>query len=136
MSRNGKCQCEALTVTCEGEPQIVFECHCHACQQRTGSIMAVIGYSPNEGVTRQGKSSEYIRIGDGGSKITHYFCPNCGTTVYYEAPEVLPGLTAVDVGCFNDSEFPSPTMSVYGKRRYHWVSQIEGIPNLDGPPDL
>ncbi len=96
----------------------------------------MIGYFPNGSARLQGRASEYIRIGDGGSEVTHYFCPNCGTTVSYEAPEVLPGLTAVDVGCFNDSTFPKPTMSAYSKRRHHWIEPIEGAANFEGQPDL
>jgi len=95
-----------------------------------------MGYFPNDATTRAGEFNEYIRLGDGGTKVTHYFCPKCGTTVYYEAPGLLPGLTAVDIGCFNDSDFPVPTVSAYGKRRYRWMSPIEGIIQFEGMADL
>ena len=136
MTRTAKCLCGSLAVTCEVEPVQIFECHCHDCQRRTGSPMAVIAYFPNEALESDGEAKRYLRIGDAGSRITHYFCPNCGTTLFYEAPEVFPGLTAVPVGCFNDSNFPEPKMSFYGKRRYHWLHPIEGAENFDEAPEF
>ena len=77
----------------------------------------------------------YVRVGDGGSELTHYFCPKCGTTVYYEAPAILPNLTAVDAGLFNDPDFPKPAMSIFAKRKYHCVPTLQGIKEFEAGPD-
>ncbi len=35
-------------------------------------------------VAIHGNSKDFVRTGDEGSRISYYFCPECGTTVYYQ----------------------------------------------------
>jgi hypothetical protein len=49
------------------------------------------------------------------------FCPECGSTVFY-VEEGDEQEIAIPVGAFADSHFPTPTVSVYEKRRHPWVS--------------
>jgi hypothetical protein len=71
-------------------------------------------------VVLAGVSSEYVRIGDEGFRITFHFCPTCGSTVYYE-PEGLEEYLAIPVGAFADPSFPPPSVSVYEERMHSWV---------------
>lgn len=73
-----------------------------------------------EAVTISGNATEFIRVGDAGSKIRYYFCPTCGSTVYYRVNEEP--LTVVPVGGFADPEFPAPRCSVYEERMHKWVT--------------
>lgn len=73
-----------------------------------------------------GKSSEYVRMGDAGSKTTFYFCPVCGSTVYYTS-DAMEGSIAIPVGAFAEPTFPSPTVSVYEERMHSWVSMPSDI---------
>jgi hypothetical protein len=96
-------------------------CHCLACQRRTGSAFGVQARFPCERVRIEGRSSEYVRVSDGGEQRTFSFCPECGATVYYRlaaAPDVI----AVPVGAFADPAFPPPAISVYESRRHAWVA--------------
>ena len=68
-------------------------------------------------VTAEG---EPVRISDEGEGRTFHFCPDCGSTVFYEV-ESLPGFIAIPVGAFADPAFPAPTVSVYGSRRHEWL---------------
>jgi len=43
-----------------------------------------------------------------GNTLTYYFCPTCGSTVYWEN-EDFPGIVAVAIGNFADPNFPAPT---------------------------
>lgn len=67
-----------------------------------------------------GTSSEYVRVGDEGSRIRFHFCPHCGATVYYE-PEGTEEYLAIPVGAFADPSFPAPSVSVYEERMHAWV---------------
>jgi hypothetical protein len=81
-------------------------------------------------VTISGISTEYVRVGDEGSKAKFHFCPRCGSTVYYE-PEGLEAFVAIPVGAFADPSFPSPSISVYEERKHQWVvppAEAEHIP--------
>jgi len=76
-------------------------------------------------VQARGRATQYVRIGDEGSKCTFSFCPTCGATVHY-AVEGREDSIAIPVGAFADPGFPEPTFSVYEDRKHAWV----GLPPL------
>ncbi len=125
VTRRATCACGALAVVCEGEPVRLSMCHCLSCKQRTGSIFGVQARFARDKVTVTGPAHEYVRVGDEGGRVTHRFCPTCGTTVYWDL-DAVPGFFTVAVGAFADPGFPPPTVSVYGDRRSPWAV----MPNL------
>lgn len=130
--RTAACHCGSLTAACEGEPGFIALCHCQLCQRRTGSSYNLGAWFQAGAVTIAGAEQLYTRTGDeGGPEIRFHFCPTCGTSVYWDSPGgPLPGMLAVAVGCFADPGFPAPTLSLYGKRRHHWLAQPEGMPSF------
>jgi hypothetical protein len=68
-----------------------------------------------------GRTSEYVRIGDEGGQARFRFCPDCGSTIYWDHAKG-DGLVAVAVGAFADPGFPPPTVSVCAVRCHPWVS--------------
>jgi hypothetical protein len=119
-TRTASCSCGLLQVVCEGDPVRISICHCLACQRRTGSVFGAQARFPRDKVRITGESTEYVRVGDSGSRVFFHFCPTCGATVYWEL-EGLPGFVAVPVGAFADPSFAPPQVSVYGARRHPWV---------------
>lgn len=95
-------------------------CHCLACQQRTGSVFGVQARFHKNQVRTEGQATEYVRIGDSGSRVTFRFCPTCGATVYWQL-DSIPDLIAVAVGAFADPGFPPPRVSVYEARMHAWT---------------
>ena len=71
-------------------------------------------------------STAYRRIADSGNAIRFNFCPDCGSTVYYQA-EDQPELVAVTLGSFADPSFPRPWVSVYESRQHAWVGLPDDI---------
>jgi hypothetical protein len=129
-SRQARCTCGQLNVTCEGEPVRVSICHCLACQRRTGSPFGQQARWSAENVTIVGAATSYVRVGDAGSTITFRFCPTCGSTVFFEVDK-MPGFIAVPVGAFADASFPSPTFSMYEARKHPWVKVPDDFEHLD-----
>lgn len=120
-TRRAECSCGQLAAICSGEPVRVSVCHCLACKRRSGSAFSNNARFPEEKVSFEGRSKEYVRISDGGSRVTYFFCPECGTTVHYRI-DAQPGLIAIPVGAFADLDFPQPFLSFYHQsRRYPWV---------------
>jgi hypothetical protein len=119
-TRLATCSCGQLTARVVGEPVRISICHCLACQRRTGSAFGQQARFPRENVSISGASTEYVRVGDEGSRIKFHFCPKCGSTVYYE-PEGLEAFVAIPVGAFADPDFPPPRASVYESRKHPWV---------------
>lgn len=128
--RLASCSCGQLTAEVVGEPVRVSICHCLACQRRTGSVFGQQARFRRESVTLSGVSSEYVRVGDEGTRARFHFCPSCGATVYYE-PEAMAEYLVIPVGAFADPSFPPPTISVYEERMHSWVvppADAEHIP--------
>lgn len=126
MQREAVCSCGQLRVTTEGDPVRISMCHCLACQRRTGSAFGMQARWPKDRVDLTGRYTEYVRISDAGGEVTFRFCPDCGATVFWTA-EDRPDSIAVPIGAFADPSFPQPTVSVYGSRRYPWLSLPDGI---------
>jgi len=126
-TRTAQCHCGKLSVTCEGEPDFVAMCHCQACQRRTGSTYNLGAWYQNQHATIAGDSHQFQRRGDEDILLTYYFCPGCGSSVYWTA-SAMPDAMGVAVGCFADPDFPKPSVSLYEKHRHHWVPSPEETP--------
>jgi hypothetical protein len=107
IQRIAKCPCGRLLAICSGEPVRISVCHCLACKQRTSSAFSYNARFDEDRVAVQGRSTEFVRTGDEGSRITYNFCTECGATVYYRM-DTQPGLIAIPVGAFADPYFPQP----------------------------
>ena len=118
--RNASCSCGALRLACEGEPVRISICHCLECQRRTGSVFGTQARFPRDRVAIEGRATAFARVADSGKRVTSYFCPVCGSTVYWVL-EAAPDLIAVAVGAFADPNFPEPKHYVYEGRRHGWA---------------
>lgn len=118
--RPASCACGKLRVLCSGEPSKVSLCHCLACQKRTGSIFGIAAFFARERVRIDGVAKSFERPSDSGFSVVFHFCPDCGSTVFWE-PQRKPGYIAVGVGSFADPDFPAPDQAVYEEYRHRWV---------------
>jgi hypothetical protein len=112
MPRIAHCSCRRLRVETTGEPLVVGACHCRECQRRTSAPFGVGAYFEKVQVRAEGASKVYIRDGQAGRKVRFNFCPECGTTVYWEA-DFRPDLIGVAFGAFADPSLPAPTLSIW-----------------------
>ena len=118
--REAGCSCGALTLRLRGEPASIVACHCIACQKRTGSVLGVGAYYPEDRVDVSGEAHTYARTSDAGFTFTSHFCPTCGTSLYWESGK-NPGLIGVAVGALGDPRFPAPMRSVWEESKHDWV---------------
>jgi hypothetical protein len=126
-TRIASCSCGQLTATASEDPICVAICHCFACQRRTGSVFGAQAGFSRKSVSIQGRSTQYVRVGDEGTRITFNFCPACGATVHYEIGE---DSIAIPVGAFADPSFPEPSFSVYEERMHAWVNLPSNIEHM------
>ena len=118
-----RCFCGQLSVECRGDPARISVCHCHDCQRRSGSAFAAQIRFATDAVRVIGDSRSWTRIGDNGGRCTFHFCPDCGSTLFYDL-ESMPGLRAIAMGAFAGTELPWPQYSVYEARRLPWVEIV------------
>jgi len=125
MERTAQCQCGSLRAITSGEPIRVSVCHCTTCQQRTGSIFSCNCYFRKSSVQIEGEAKLYARGAESGREVRNYFCPSCGTTLYWGA-DASPEVYGLAVGAFNDPVFPPPTFSCWEESMHQWVS-VPGV---------
>jgi hypothetical protein len=119
-----------LSAVTSADPDRVSVCHCLACQRRTGSVFGAQARFPAKSVTLSGVSTQFIRVGDEGTRTLFNFCPTCGSTVYY-LNEGRGEHIAIPVGAFAEPTFPAPTVSVYEERMHAWVHMPDDIEHLE-----
>ncbi len=123
--RVATCACGQLGVRCIDEPVRISICHCVDCQKRTGSVFGMQARFPRETVSViKGTAKDFTRIADSGNTVTTHFCPECGSTVFWELSG-FPDVIAVAVGAFTDPHFPSPKVSVYERSRHDWLAGFD-----------
>lgn len=129
-TRQATCSCGKLSLIAQGEPLRVSVCHCTACQRRTGSVFGMQARFSSDNVNIDGPSKKYVRTADSGNRITFHFCPDCGSTMYYQLGDAL-DVIAIPVGAFADPGFPPPQFSVYETRQHTWVVLPDNMEHFD-----
>ncbi|MBI1684150.1 GFA family protein [Caulobacter hibisci] len=132
--RIAQCRCGAVSVQCAKEPVGVSVCHCLACQQRTGSVLAAQARFEEGSILISGQTNSYIRAADSGARVLYLFCPRCADTIAY-VNEREPDLVAIPLGAFADPHFPAPTVSSYEHRAHSWVL-VAGLGETIAPEGL
>jgi hypothetical protein len=134
--RLASCCCGALRAETSGEPLGVAACSCVECQRRTGSAFGVSTYWRKSDVTVSGQAHCYVREGQGGRKLSLYFCPNCGSTVYWENPTRRPDGIGIAYGAFFDRDLPAPTVWAFERNKHPWVSILVEQAYEGNPPGM
>jgi hypothetical protein len=62
-------------------------------------------------------------------KVTFHFCPECGTSVYWDL-EARPDAYGVAVGGFADPTFDSPRRAVWAENRHAWAADTTQMPTF------
>jgi hypothetical protein len=117
---DARCSCGVLTLTLQEPSKLVVACHCLDCQRRTGAPFGVGAFYPVDSVAISGTPKEFTREAASGGKVHSFFCPNCGSSVYWKADN-LPSLIGVAVGALADPEYPAPAKSIFERTKHNWV---------------
>jgi len=127
--REAACCCGQLRIKLSGDPQLVSSCHCLACQRRTGALFGSTSFfRKSQIVATHGERRAFRRQADTGTWLTFQFCPNCGSTVFWES-ERLPELVSVAVGAFADPHLPAPARTVWTDTKHDWLVFPASIPH-------
>jgi hypothetical protein len=132
--RTATCACGQFRITLSGEPQMISSCHCLACQRRTGTMFGVQAFFKQEQVAGvEGEQRTWRRTAESGTPVDHHFCPTCGSTLYWERPN-LPGMVTLAVGTFADPKFGAPVRTVWAENKHEWLKFPEGMPHFAKAP--
>ena len=129
----GGCHCGAVRYEAAGAPGRVSLCHCTDCRRHSGAPMvawAVFGedaFRVLRGQPVAYASSEHAR---------RWFCPACGTGLYYTNGVVLPGLVDIQVATLDDPDAFAPSEQMQVAERIAWVAEAHTLPTHQRYPDL
>ena len=123
------CQCGGLTVWSEVPPDLSVVCCCRACQRRTGSAFGVGAYFPKHKMRIEGSANSWTRATASGRSLTNYFCPVCGTTVYWLF-DMRPEHVGVAVGCLMEP-VEEPLRTVWAESAPDWMRFPDHWPVYD-----
>lgn len=124
-----QCQCGALSAEIEGPLEAVVMCSCTACQRRTGSAFGEGAYTSRDKVKLGGEAKEFIRPTDAGNQFHEFFCPTCGTTLYFYSSRD-PSRIGFAVGCIDGAQNLKPVRSVFEASKHEWLELGEDIPGF------
>jgi hypothetical protein len=128
--RVARCACGQLSVTVEGEPDLVTACSCTYCQRRTGSPFGVGAYFKREVAVVAGTSRAFRRDVAGTDRaLTNEFCPTCGSTLFWTL-DLRPKHIGIAVGYFLDPKFPPPARVVWTDHNHAWVQYPPNMPTF------
>jgi len=142
-TRTARCACGRVEVTVEGDPALVYVCHCQFCQRRSGNVfIASAQFAEEQVVAITGETTRYNGLevyGVGAVAIeegsNYHFCSGCGSSMYHDnvMPHTGQRTYAVSLGAFTDDVFSPPTTEFFTKHRHSWVAAVPGAVQLRDP---
>lgn len=130
----GGCHCGAVRYTGTKAPELTFYCHCKDCQRTSGSPYSMELTVERDSVQFNGALSSYVVVGDSGSPVTRFFCPECSSGMYLDC-DADPNYLFLKVGSLDDASWVTPQMHIFTSAKQPWVQIADGPPQYEKMPD-
>ena len=133
MTLTGGCHCGEIRYSLEGEPLHGGQalCHCTDCRRAAGAPMVGWAMFFEDALTvMQGEAREYSSSEHG----RRWFCPTCGTGLFYRNPETLPGLVDIQAATLDDPEAVPAAAHIQVAERVSWMAETHQLPTFDRFP--
>jgi hypothetical protein len=124
MSLNGKCLCESISYTIEGDARDVVDCHCSRCRRHTGHFMAATGVDADRLLISGEDRLRWYATAD----VEYAFCGNCGSTLFWRTSR-RPGYVAVAAGTLTPPTGLKTIATIYTDYASDYHSFDESIPS-------
>jgi hypothetical protein len=129
----GGCACGAIRYEIRAEPIVMVDCQCRQCQRQSSTgHSSYLTFQAAE-VTLSGNANHWLEIGEGGTKKSCGFCPNCGSPLYIAFPDV-PDLFAVRAGSLDDPTRYKPQIVTWTLAGHPWDRVDPDLPKFDKLP--
>lgn len=130
---SGSCLCGAVKYRGETEPKVMVNCHCEDCRKSSaGGHMSLMMVSAAD-VSFSGPVSSYEIKADSGARVTHNFCPTCGSQMY-NTNENMKGMNVLVASTLDDPELFAPQATVYASRALPWDQPNPSTQHFDEMP--
>jgi hypothetical protein len=117
----GGCLCGRIRYEMKSQPRLQLACHCVSCRKYSGSAFSMSALVPREEIEITGMPKVYADRGDSGNEIKRAFCPDCGSSLYFEVA-ARPDALALNAGSLDDASWFKPRVNVWTDRALPWVA--------------
>ena len=130
MKIDGKCQCSAISIEGEADPEKTTVCHCTDCQTASGTAFRVSIPVSGENFRMTGKPSIYVKTtADSGNPRVQAFCPTCASPIYSTSPGDGPKESyMVRVGTLAQRSAFVPKKQNWFRSAQPWLAALAEIP--------
>lgn len=97
MKLQGKCLCEAITLSIETEDETFGACHCSMCRRWGGGPLLAV-----HAESLEVNSTEQVSLYSSSDWAERAFCKTCGSHLYYKLKDRP--MYAVPIGCLENQE--------------------------------
>lgn len=126
---HGGCLCGAIRYRLDAAPLLVYICHCHDCQVRSGSAFSLSILVRTSDLSVSGSVNALRRTSPKGREIEDNACPGCGTFISGHA-RASPDYTSLRAGTLDDASWATPVAQTWVSSALPWAV-IPGIPQFD-----
>ena len=127
----GGCHCGSIRYQADGEPLTHALCHCTDCRRHAGAPMVSWIMFRQDAVTvTKGAPKVYVSSAHG----RRHFCPDCGTGVFFNNAEVMPGIVDVQSSTCDDADANPPQAHVQVAERLKWMERAHELPTFERFP--
>ncbi len=128
----GGCHCGATRYEAAETPKRHSICHCTDCRRSAGAPMVAWAVF-DEGDVKVTKGQPKKRASSDHGR--RYFCPECGTGLFYTSEKYLPGLIDLQTATLDEPDrVGAPSAQVQMADRIGWMADAHALPAFDRYP--
>lgn len=125
-----RCSCGSVSAAITGEPLAVRLCWCRQCQQIGGGGSTTNAVFQIADIELSGSLSSHSFPVPSGNRMTHYFCPVCGTHVYGQS-SARTQMVALRLGFLDVGHGLKPDTSIWTEEAPDWAVIDPTLPRFD-----
>jgi hypothetical protein len=126
----GGCVCGAVRYRLNAAPLLVYACHCHDCQTRSGSAFALTAVIRTADLEMSGEVERVHVQSHSGRELEHVYCPVCRVRLLVSA-SAAPDYASLRAGTLDEAGWAVPVVQLYARSAIPWAL-IPGVPTPEG----
>lgn len=120
MPQLGGCVCGAVRYTLNATPLLVYACHCHDCQTRSGSAFALTVVVHTADLSLTGVVERVHMTTPSGRDLEHSLCPECRVRLLVCAV-AAPDFASLRAGTLDNASWAVPIAQMYAESAIPWA---------------
>jgi len=125
---HGSCLCGKVNYEIDGEPRLMYHCHCGRCRAASGASFATnIIVATEQFKVVAGRES--LSAFESSPNKHRYFCSSCGSPIYSHGQRTQ-HYVSVRCGTLENDPVIRPSYHAYVASKAAWVSICDELPQM------